>query len=85
MLQSQDFETAKNLYNELLVWLEENDFETAVNSLKDAGMKLFTVLEMGVSQKGRKTLCSGNVLDSFVSNMKTKSRGLPIGRLKKNI
>ena len=83
MLQSQDFETAKNLYNELLVWLEENDFETAVNSLKDAGMKLFTVLEMGVSQKGRKTLCSGNVLDSFVSNMKTKSRRVTNWQAKK--
>ena len=74
MLQAQDFETAKNLYSELLVWLEENDFEKAVNSLKNAGMKLFTVLKMGVSQQGRKTLCSGNALDSFVSNMKTKSR-----------
>ena len=30
--------------------------------------------KMGVSQKGRKTLGSGNALDSFASNMKTKSR-----------
>ena len=45
-------------------------------------MKLFTVLKMGVSQRGRKTLCSGNALDSFVSNMKTKSRRVTHGHAK---